>query len=527
MRSFGIFVVLFSLFLSKNLYSNQDNQFVEALAKFKLGEYQSSLTILNNIKTSQSKSAAVYYLKGLCYNKTQAFDQSILNFEKAIKLRHSAKDIYYEYGQALYANSDLEEAKKVFLKSALLNFKPTTSYYYVAYINQLLEQHKEAKNYYAKVIQLEKDDKDLIQVARFQLVDSLLAMAEEKNKTKELVEKYIIKQLDEAIEESPKSSLVKDIKKRKQEIQRQYGLDPNLMINGKTLPEKRWSISFDQDLSYDNNVTQSTDLPSSQATQKDSFIFNSNLNVENVFNPNNYFILTPSLGLKKTKHSDEVNSAVYQNDSVTISPSLSTSYEHKAFGEQASLSFNIDLSQIRRDRNSKQELEHYARTYTFSLGEKFKFFSIGKTGFKIKYKQYTGWQAKLHNRTGSFSVDQLFITPNKKVVIFFAQADFIDNYNDRVSSTNSYLFRGDYIHSNIFENYTLMAGLSTTFLDTKKKNPTRGTEMTFTPSLKISKSINNNLKSTFGYEYTKNYSDDKSSFFYSKHVTTFNLKVSF
>ena len=77
--------------------------------------------------------------------------------------------------------------------------------------------------------------------------------------------------MKKALEELPRSALAKDISDRIRELERQYNLDPNIMRNGRPLPEKRWSLGFSQELRHDRNITLGTDVPSSAATQKESF----------------------------------------------------------------------------------------------------------------------------------------------------------------------------------------------------------------------------------------------------------------
>tara|TARA_R110002072_G_scaffold276051_1_gene437401 strand:- start:139478 stop:141076 length:1599 start_codon:yes stop_codon:yes gene_type:complete len=517
-------IILSTLFISINSYAEP---IAEAFKFYKMGEYQTALKTLNKKMTSRKKLATREYLKGVIYNKLQSYDKSIPHFKRAIKLKSKAKDLYYEMGQALYATNALEDARIAFRKSYRAGFKKTSSLYYMAHVSQVLEKHKDAKNIFTQILKEEKEDFNILQISRFQLAESLLAMATTKNQTERLIADYILPQMEKAIEVDPKSNTASDIRDRIKELQKQYGLDPNIMKNGKNLPEKRWSINFSQDIKYDNNITQSTDLPTSQATQKDSYIFNTELGTNYQYNPNNRFILTPNFRVSNKEHSDRNNSTVFKNDSLSLFYGLKNSFEHTLFKQQASLMLDLDFNYISRDRNSKKSKEFYARSWTVSFGEKFKLSTLGSTTIKFKYKDYQGYLNNLNNKTKTVSINHTLITSSRNIFIFFYQSDFIDNYNDPTSSTDNHLFRTDYLYPNILKGHTLNLAMSVSFLDTKAKQATRGTEKTYTPMFKWTRNVNKYLSTNISYEYTKNRSKDAASFNYTKHVTTFEVSASF
>src|SRR5690606_9798762 len=116
--------------------------------------------------------------------------------------------------------------------------------------------------------------------------------------------------------------------------------------------------------------------------------------------------------------------------------------------------------------------------------------------------------------------------PNGTLLIGIVNFDFI-SVDDARNSTNAYLFRVDHLTPNFLAGFTLSAGFGLTLLDTKEQSATRGTEKTFNPSLKLIKKINNNISMQITYDYTKNISEDKTSFDYVKHVTGLRLRVKF
>lgn len=519
-----LFILILFTLTTTSIYADALS---DAFKNYSTGEYRTALKILETKRIAKKDRAAKEYLKGVINNKLQQFDKAIPHFQKAIRYKSKAKDLFYEYGQALYAANSLDDARVAFRKSYRRGFKKASSLYYMAHISQLLEEHKKAKDIFSRIIKEEKEDFNLLQISRFQIAESLLAMATSKKETERLVADYVIPQMNKAIEVDEKSRTAKDIKGRIKELQKQYGLDPNIMKNGRNLPEQRWSVGFTQEVKYDNNITQSTDLPTSQASQKDSYIYNTTVNGSYLFNPNNKFTVKPNFRIANKKHSDRNSSTVFKNDSLTIDYGVGNTFEHTLFNRQANAILDLDFSYISRDRNSIKEKEYYARSWTLTMGEKFRLAALGSTTLKVKYKDYTGYLNNLNNKTGTVSVSHTFITKSRKLWIFFLQGDFIDTYNDRPSATNNYLFRTDFLWPNIIKRNTLNLALSVSLLDTKRNYATRGMEKTITPSIKWTRNLNKYVSTNLSYEYTKNDSKDEGSYKYTKHVTSFDLSVSF
>jgi tetratricopeptide (TPR) repeat protein len=487
-KSFHVASLLALLITSPNLLAQEDPM-SSALKNFKTGRYNGCVEELAKIQSGTKAFLGTrYYLEGLCHNKIQQFDDAVIAFERAIRLGNQTEDIYYELGQALYAANELEKSSKSFEKSYLTKYKIGSSLYYMAHIHQLLEDHRQAKKIFERILNEEKEDKSILQAARFQMAESMIAMLEERDSDKKrIVSDYILPQYQQAADELPTSSAFADITKRIQEIKRQYGLDPNIMKNGRTLPEKRWSVGFSQEIKYDNNITLATDLPTVQATQKDSYIYDTQLTAKYTANFFGRIITAPDIRIKSTTHADRETSEVYKNDSYNITPALKNSFEHTLFGERASFLFEIDYSYIGRDTLANKEKNFYSRATTYTFGEKFKFFSKGDTTLKIKSKDYYGYLPSLDNKTFSLSADQVLSLSGGHLAILLFSYDDVDVYNSPRSSTRSYLFRTDYIIPNAFAGWMLNLAMSVTMLDTLIQKPTRGVEKTYTPSVKITK----------------------------------------
>lgn len=523
LKSQRIGAILLSLCIASNLYADTLS---DALTDYKLGSYQSMANKLEKYQPPSDQLATKYYLLGVAYNRLQNFEKAVQAFAQAVRLKNSSPDLWYELGQALYANSDLRKAQQAFTRSAQNNYKQAESLYYVAHIAQILEDYKTARDTYAKLISHPQADSALSQAARFQLGEVLLAMAENRDDASRLVESYVLPQLEQAHAVDPKSDVATEIDARLKEVKTRYGLDPNRMRNGRVLPEKRWAIDFQQEFNYDNNVTLATDVPTSQATQKESFVFDSTLNAQYVASFKGRYLLEPTLRINQKKYAETSEPTVYQNDSYDITLGTVLKFEHTAKEQPATFGIGVDYKYIARDRLQQKSRIFFARSTTFSLFETLRLTKWGDTTFRLKYKNYEAYQESLNNTTKTFAVDQIAILPNGTLLIGIFNADIIDVENER-DSTNAYLFRVDHLRPNFIGGFTLSAGLGITFLDTKLQSDTRGTEKTFNPSFKLIKKLSQDVSMQITYDYTKNTSEDTLRYEYSKHVTGLRFRIKF
>jgi hypothetical protein len=524
-------VIVFSIlyFLTSLSFANyNENNLASAFKEYKQGAYQKSLDLLENVSGNAKVMQTKYYLQGLANNRIQAFDRSLVSFSMAKKYGSKAKDLFFEYGQALYANSELEKARKSFELSYKEAYKKSSSLYYIAHISQLLEEHKKAKKYYLKVIKSEKKDLRLVQVARFQLSESLLAMAEKRDNARKIVKKHILPQLEKAKNYLPNTDLAQEIAIRKKEIQRRYHLDPDVMRNGRVLPNKRWNININQDLTYDNNVAFSTEAPTSvAATESESYIHNTFASMSYLFSPRGKYTITPKLDFIKVKHSDRQNSSIYTNDSYSLVGSVNTTFDHKVKGRQASLLLDLGYNYYARDALAIQDVSFFSRTTYLLLGEKFNFFDIGSTKITFKYQDLKGYTESINYKNMTLYLEQIGITKKGNMWIFSTQAALFDNYNATTNSTNQYTFNFNYYIPNLFYKTTFSAGLSVAFLDTKEQKETRGTEKSISPTISLSREVTKKITATLSNTYTRNKSLDLTNYDYKKNVSTFGLSVSF
>jgi tetratricopeptide (TPR) repeat protein len=517
------------LLLSLNLYA-QSPSLTEFNQFFKSGQYSKALTALEKNIATDLESGQKAYLEGLCYSKLQEYDKAIKSFESAIKENNKNADLQYEYGQALYAANELKAARRAFKESAAKKFNYPASIYYVGHISQILEEYPEAKDYYTELIKSKEADTKMKQIARFQLSETLLLMMREKNLKKDdlekNVEKYIIPMMGQAYNTDKGSQLATEIDQRSREIQKEFNLDPDLMVNGRRISSKRYSGYLSQKIKFDDNISLTNEQNNIQQSKKESYIFESEAYAKYDFVLKKKFIISPEARINFLQHSDQDSPEVYQNDSLSFYTNIKSKCEHTFRNQPASFLFDVEFNKILKDWKQTHKREAYANSTAFGIGEQFNYFSIGDSSLKLKRKAFSAENDALSSTTISIIGDQTAYLQNQHIMIALFEADFIDNFNNPSSNTNTYLARIDYMIPEIMPKYTLGLAFATTITDTKEQMATRGTELSLNPSIDLSKEINEKMKISVNYDYTKNKSK-LSDYDYKKHVFSTELRYSF
>jgi tetratricopeptide (TPR) repeat protein len=497
---------------------------------FKSGQYAKALIALKNSELKDYGSGQISYLEGICHSKLQEYDQAIKSFDKAIALNNGNEDLYYEYGQALYAANELKAARKAFKESSTKKYNTSASLYYVAHISQILEEFPEAKDTYTILIKNKSTDNKTKQITRFQLAETLLSMLKEKtlerSVTEENVDKYIVPMMKEAINTDKNSQVAREIDQRILEILKEYNLDPNLLLNGRRISNKRYNAYISQKIKFDDNVSLTNEENNVQQSKKGSLIFESEVYGKFDFVIKKKFIVSPDIRLNFVKHSNQHDSVVYQNDAFSYFANLKNKYEHLINSQPASFLIDIEYSKTSKDWQLVHSRDAYSKSTTFGIGESFTYFSKGDTTIKLKRKNFIGVNELISNHTTIISADQAVSLISQNILIILVEADMIDNFNNKSSNTNTYLARLDYLIPDLFQKYTLGLAMATTLTDTKEQNATRGTELTLNPSVDISKALNDKTKISLNYDFTKNKSK-LSDYDYKKHVITTEFRYSF
>lgn len=498
-----------------NVYKNLEN-----------GDYEEVISNLDQMRSNDKKFLETkHFLKGLSYSKLQEYERSILEFKKSIALGNNSGEIYYELGQVLYAQNELNLARKAFLKSIQNNFKNAQSNYYIGHISQLLEEYKLAKDYYSKILKDKETSVEMLQIARFQMSESMLSLARLASDTSKIVEKYILPQLEIAKKQDEKSQIARDIEKRISEIENEFGLNPNLFKNGRPIPTQRFNLSFSHELKYDNNYTLTSELPESSESKSDTFINSSELSISYNFIISRRFSVKPYAEFTKVFHSNREDTQVYANDAYTLESGFKSAFEHKAFKNPASFLINLSYNYNAEDRLSQKDIIFNDRSQSFEVGEKFKYFSFGESTLKFKLKNLTSYIETSDYNSTTVSFDQL-IFRQKSVFIFLILNNATSYTNEEANNTNSTTFRLDYLKPNFLPKTMLNLGMSLTLLnyEDQSKADLRGTEKTINYNIKFTRDIRPNLSLDAEYAYTQNKSlVDESN--YSKHETS--LKINY
>lgn len=513
--------------MATNVHANSLEEFYK---HFKNGQYPQALHALESIDSTNTSSTSKAYLSGLSYSRMQEYDKAIIQFEIAISEKNNSADLYYEYGQALYAANELKKARIAFKTSAEIKFNRPASLYYVAHISQILEEHEMARDYYTLAIRDKGSDAKMKQISQFQLGETLLSIARARSDQPadllRRVERFILPMLTSAYNLDKRSTLAPEINQRISEVMQEFNLDPNILANGRKLNPQRYSGYLSQKIRLDDNVSLVSEENNVQQSKKSSFIFESEAYGSYDFVLKKRFIISPEARLTFTQHSNQTEPEVYQNDSFVMNFALKNKYEHKIKDLPASFIFDIDYSHTQKDWQAQKKKENYAKSTTFTVGESFNYFNFGDTTFKLKRKNYIGVNEQISNHTTVVSADQIIFLPIQHLVVALFEADFIDNFNAPSTNTNTFLFRLDYIIPEIFPTYTLGAAFATTMTDTLEQKATRGTEFSWNPSIDIAKDLTDKSKISFNYDYTKS-SSDSPDYAYGKSVFTTEFRYSF
>lgn len=522
-------LILFNstLVFAQNSQANQSG-FKAISNLFIQGLYPEVLKALQNYNPKKKESRAEKeYFRGIAQSRLEQFDPATKSLKKALALGSKRADLYYEIGQAYYGNNDLAEAQKYFVLSAKSGFKPSISYYYVAYSSQILEDFQKAKKYYAEMLKQKDSTPEYLQIANYQLAEIFLELATKKDNTRELVKKHIIPRYDKAIAIDDKSRLSKDVVARKKEVIRRYRLDPNQLISGKMFPAKKYRLSISQAYKYDNNITLTTNLPTVQDTRKDSYIYETNANASYSFLFAQMYIITPELKLKYVKHSDRESPGVYEDDRYEIKPAIKQRLDHKLGSKPGSFTFDYKIDYAARDQYQLKSLSKYSQGRTWSVGEKIGFFKFGDSGVSYSNGTTEYHDSNLNFDLTSWTLTQTVIRPSGNLFLLmwnFSESRF---HKAPTNDSDTTMLRVDYIVPKFANQYSFHVGFSVTFLKVLATLARTGTEKTYAPSIKLSKAVRPNVKLSVNYDYSKKVSDAGESNEYTKHVTGFEISANF
>ncbi len=521
-RCFLIFFFLISL-----SYAQEAKKLDAFYLQFRTGNYQTALQELELLEGDQKFEATLHYLKALTYKNMQQHPEAIPHFKKAIRLGKKSEDLFFEYGQSLFAVNELEKAKRAFRISFKKGFKRDISLYYLAHIGELLEDHQSVKTNYLKLLKDDEADKDMQQIAYLRLAELIYNRAKDKFYVQNYIANYIVPLLDKGHEIDPDSNTAKDIESRYDEILLKHNMHPLLLENGRMLSRHANTITYTQQVQQDDNVTLISDAPAASVETTDiaSTIVNSEFYYARRFVGGRHFVFTPELRLSHSEYLNDTNPEVYQNNSYGISPALRGSYNFSWNKKRAELLFELEHNYTARDKNQEGSRTFFGRSTTYTLGLRNKFFGNGDTTVKLRQRNLSSFSDAISGATTTLYLDQIFIRENGHIIVGLFITDLY-RPNDENNATDSYLFRLDYLMPRLFWGIDFNWSASVTMLDTKLQEE-RGVERNMTLGLKIQRRFTNHWRLGLTFNRTQNDSGDEINFSYTKTVTGLELRYSF
>lgn len=502
----------------------KQNPFKQIDDAFKSGEFEKTKNLLNQLPKTNKNISRQYYYLGLIENRKENYKNGIKLLKKSLKYSKGFKDIYYELGQAYYAENDLINAVKAFKFSQKNNIKPEVSLYYQAHIYQILEKYKLSQDYYLKLAQIDNADINIKQVAQFQLGEVYLSMVNpEEESVRDAVEEKVIPTMEQSILFAPNAQIVTEIRKRIEELKNQYKLDPNFMVNGRKSPDSQ-SYRFNQSLSYDNNVAYANELPTTVASLRDSFVFETGLNADYNYVMDYRYTLNFSLSFDYIEHSNDTNSEVFQNDTYSLTAATNFSFDFSLLNDPAVIQVGYAHAYSARDYEGIHEKKTSGNNPVMSASMQFKLFNFGNTNLNYSSSTLYAYDPSLNSDKTAYGLSQNFsLSPFNLIIFNYLRSSTI--VEETSYNTDSNYFRIDYLMIEKIPSINIQYGVSAN-LQELVNDADRGTEVTLTASVKGTKKINNNLRYSVSYEYTDK-SSENSDYTYDKEAVTFELRLNY
>lgn len=377
-------VILMFLFVTGPLQSKTQSfeELIEPpLAQYQNENFQSAFNTLELIKKKNAdgmtakEKGKLFYLLGILGNRIQRFDLSIDYFKNALELGFLEKDLYYEYGQALYAGERLQLARKMFILSAKSSHKVAVSLYYFGHLSQRLKENRLAVAAFKKIEGVQDPEKqDVLQAARLQVAEIFQSLSEEKKlkQQQKNFQKIILPYFKRALDFDKSSLLAREIDSRMAELNLRYGFSFDKMANGRPLLKKRHFLRFSQEVYYDSNVIFQPEGIGQPNQSSASLVGQTQAFGRYTYYPSRRISLAPELRLSYLHHFDRSNDEIFQNDMFRYDPSVRTSFEHKLFSAPASFLVDFEFTSTFRDYNATKELDQFSTSKGIMLGERFR-----------------------------------------------------------------------------------------------------------------------------------------------------------
>ena len=537
MNKYFVYFILLSLTIYSSTQavfalSDSDKVFAQILYTFNSGDYQGALNKLNAIESKEFKPLA-HYWKGICNSKLQKYDQAVNEYKTALELGATPLDIYYELGQAYYSILDYKHAKESFKQSVLKRFKVSESFYYLGYMELSEENFEQAIRYTKQILEKEKVNSELNQAAYFQIGEAYLGNIEKNNKritpeVRTTVTQYVLPMYDKALEEKTDNNLANQIYARKENVNQKYGIKRKAFYNGRPFPTKLTELYISEKISYDTNVLLESSDADQKATSKSSGVLNTNAYISTQAIHRSRVVFAPEFLFSHVRHLNRDNYQVYQNDTQAFLPGLKTTLEHRMFDRPAS--FHIDLvynhTKRRVDVPADSSMKKYGNTISVSMSEKMEMVAGTNTAFKYFYKQFSAPDDTKSTRDNGLYLTHTIFKKTGQVYFIDLGLNVVDANNVTLSS-DQIISRFTVLKPNSLFKFDTLYGLGITAKNMKKMKDTRGTEVTYSPFIILTKTYLNKWNVNFSYSFNKQTSKNKEVYAYNQSIFAAELKYMF
>lgn len=509
------------------LAQSEQTAIQKAAELFTQGRYQATIEELTQIETknlSKSDQGLIAYWKGMTYNRLLEFPKAIENFQKSLNLDNAPQDIHYEFGQALFASEKLQEARIQFRESLRKKFKRGVSLYYIAYLSRELGDFKKAVTFYKAIDKLGEEGEEVRQAAQVQIGDIYLQQVEKTRDSYRSIEKYVIPQYQFALSLDENSAIAPTIREKILDLQRKYDLVMFKLRNGRPVADPPYFLKASLEGGVDSNVTFApTETTVAESDQSSTFA-RSEIFGRYTFYYQDYFSFSPEFRANRTYYFNRVPE-IYRNDNYLLAPAVRMAYEHSLWERPAAHLFDYEYAEARRDINAKKELEFSSRAHTIMLGERFNFFNMGESIFRLKHRIFESFTDALNSGTTSLIFEQM-ATVGSSYLLFYLSYDRTRVDTD-IYDNDSYTFRTDLIFDRIFNSVTPSFGVGVTHVDPFNDKSNRGTELLINPNARLTKKFGKRWRGNLKYDYQNYNSKDKTQFAYKKSVYSFELEYLF
>lgn len=454
---------LFLILISANSYAKLDSTNAQIKKIFNLyvnGEYDSALRTLEKIqvnlqthmKNKKDIQGFIYYWQGLCHIKLSEYEDAIKNLERAIKEKFDAKDLYYEYGQALYTSLKLKKAREAFKVSVKRKYKRGVSLYYIAYISQELDDLKTAVSFFEAIEKLpEEEKKDIVQAARVQVGDIYFEQVKRRRDSLKAITKYVLPQYKKALSYDKESTIADEIRKKIETIERRYDLVLFYLRNGRPTARPPYFMKHNLSYTQDDNVNLISDdsKESLDPEEYSASAMSYNFFGRYSYYPSNTMSLVPQISLGYTKYNSEEDN-IKANNNFFITTTLQTTYEHIYNKAPATLFLDVDYTYNMDDSDNDENLEKASDGIGFTLSEQVQFWRGNPSIFRAKYSTTDAEVEESSFVTYSAIYEQMILMNSN--ILYFTTSYNLNDFPDNESENNSSLsFRGDFIMANSFQ----------------------------------------------------------------------------